>query len=636
MNLECAKDSETVARFESETAAVSRIDHPNVVKIIEIGKTDDGRPWFTMPYMNGQSLGELLREQKMLPITDSISLFTQVCDGLKAAHDAHIIHRDIKPANLITLLDRKVILIDFGIAKLISRAGDPTMPNTSTGSVFGTPTYMSPEQCTDSTKLDHRSDIYSVGCLMYEVLTGSPPFTGNSPFEIMRQHFDALPKPLSLRNEDIRLVQRLDQIIVKALKPDPDQRYQSIAELSFDLKATALVASKKSRLASAVKLKGEDIYRAISNRLGPNKRLIITSLAVASVFGLLLIVSNIFLAPYMATYMTTREPEGAPTEIIWQRVDPSPLRTPEKFEKRENQLNVECRKEKLQSSTNSPITPEFFMISKDTADLFFKNQRYKEASSYYNEAAFVGNELIQKGIETQISDMASTCLCAAFCALKLEDYRRAKTFCDSGLVLAKRSNLRPDDQAFFYGIRATSCSILRNDQYLNFERRREAEQLATADSAVFLGYLDKPAFRPENSYDIAPLISEIGDYYFTTGDFVRANQAYAKAISAWDTLDRGKYNQSVCNVRLGLIARKQQKFSEAVELFKNAASEFEKDGHTLARINTLFYLANTYWKMKDSAKDLYSMVQYSSSGFSTRLEAANRWKELKVAKKISP
>jgi serine/threonine protein kinase len=443
LNFACLVDLETVERFKRETHSTSKIDHINVIRILFQGTAQDGRPFFLMPLLDGQSLSGLMRQRHKLPIMESLEIFIDICAGLEAAHKVNVIHRDIKPANIMILpgttpdaeirggipsftrtLDQavtnklhKVVLVDFGIAKVLPESGDPTMKQTTTGNIFGTPLYMSPEQCLGK-RIDNRSDIYAMGCLMYEILTGSPPFVGAQNLATMNMHITAPPPRLtSLPGESSRMVEQLNSIILRALQKDPAQRYQSITEMQTDLEAAKECLQEPVHMAAISNLKSALWLRiaSFSQALFQESRRHVVPISLCTV----ILVIGIAMMPYVVA----RDPTGSLTEIAWENVEPLPARTPEVFAAKKKQIfglyNQEARS--TQTPKGIPITPDAFTIMKDAGDLFFKNQKYKEALNLYKGAIDVGNFLVLKDIETQASNMGSACLSAAFCSLKLRD-----------------------------------------------------------------------------------------------------------------------------------------------------------------------------------------------------------------------
>jgi serine/threonine protein kinase len=228
-----ATDQKIVDRFFNEAKAVNIIGHDNVLKILDLNVTDDNRHYFVMEYLAGRSLQSLVRPNEPLPLEVTGPMLLQICAALQAAHDKRIIHRDLKPDNvyLITLNGRKnfVKVVDFGIAKLSDTSGNST-GKTQTGMVMGTPAYMSPEQGSGETnKIDARSDIYSLGVMMYQMATGKLPFPGSNFGEVLMGHLQRPPPPP--RAIVPAIPEEYEQIILKALAKQQDDRFQSMNEL---------------------------------------------------------------------------------------------------------------------------------------------------------------------------------------------------------------------------------------------------------------------------------------------------------------------------------------------------------------------------------------------------------------------
>ena len=173
-------DPSMFQRFQYEAKAASNLNHPNVVGIHDFGITDGGTAYLVMDYLEGEDLSSILERESLLPEAQAREIFRQACAGLDHAHSKGVIHRDLKPSNLFLCPEDGgnflVKLVDFGIAKITDNTSEKSQNLTRTGEVFGSPLYMSPEQCSGK-PLDPRSDLYSFGCLMYEVLTGRRPFT---------------------------------------------------------------------------------------------------------------------------------------------------------------------------------------------------------------------------------------------------------------------------------------------------------------------------------------------------------------------------------------------------------------------------------------------------------------------------
>src|SRR5207245_2273303 len=221
-----AGDDSFVARFRREAQAAAALNHPNVVSVFDTG-SDDGKQFIVMEYVRGRTLSQVIHEESPLPPERAVEVGQAVAQGLAFAHRAGIIHRDVKPGNIMLAPGGSVKVMDFGIARATSR--DDV---TRTATVLGTATYFSPEQA-QGHPIDPRSDIYSLGCVMYEMLTGRPPFTAETPVAVAMHHVKSAAPPPSRLNPSVP--EDLDAIVMKCLAKDPDARYQTADELSEDL-----------------------------------------------------------------------------------------------------------------------------------------------------------------------------------------------------------------------------------------------------------------------------------------------------------------------------------------------------------------------------------------------------------------
>jgi TolB-like protein/predicted Ser/Thr protein kinase len=229
-----ASDKDLRERFTREAQAAAKLDHPNIVPVHEVGEYQ-GRPYFAMAHIEGRSLREVIKDGK-LDTNDAIGLTMQICEGLHKAHDAGVVHRDIKPSNIIIDNDGRARLVDFGLAMV---AGEDKL--TKTGSTLGTVGYMSPEQV-EGKKVDHRSDIFSVGVILYEMLTGRRPFEGDNDAAIVKAITDSTPEPVARFKSGV--TGELQQIIDKALFKDPSVRYQHADGMLADLKRLQIKTPK--------------------------------------------------------------------------------------------------------------------------------------------------------------------------------------------------------------------------------------------------------------------------------------------------------------------------------------------------------------------------------------------------------
>ncbi len=230
-----------VRRFQHEAKTMSRLRHPNILDALDFGFFD-GLPYLVMNLVEGSSLSELLKETRTLSLRQFFDISLQICSGLSHAHTQGIVHRDLKPANIMIIPEQsgdKVMIVDFGLAKFTSAENEGADRITQTGDCMGSPLYMSPEQCTSS-PVDHRTDIYSLGCLFYECLTGNPPIRGNSILEVMQGHLSGAPAAFP---PSTNVPHDLQELIYGMLAKDPQDRPQSLSQIHSKLKVAQTHAS---------------------------------------------------------------------------------------------------------------------------------------------------------------------------------------------------------------------------------------------------------------------------------------------------------------------------------------------------------------------------------------------------------
>jgi serine/threonine protein kinase len=217
----------SLERFQREVRLAAQLRHPNIVPVLGTGDAD-GLPYYTMPYIEGESLRDRLQRAGQLPIGEALRIASEVARALDYAHGQDIVHRDIKPENV--LLQRgQAIVADFGICRAIAHAAD-TDPITLAGMAVGTPQYMSPEQAAGETAIDGRSDVYSLGCVLYEMLVGEPPFTGRTAQAVIAKRFaGAVP---SIRVVRSAVPADVERAVLKSLALAPADRFQTAAQFA--------------------------------------------------------------------------------------------------------------------------------------------------------------------------------------------------------------------------------------------------------------------------------------------------------------------------------------------------------------------------------------------------------------------
>jgi len=229
-------DEKNVKRFKKEAEALAALEHPNIIHVRHYGLTENGQPYMVLDYVEGTSMSQLIQSRGPIPVAFAIQFFIQIADALSHAHERGVWHQDLKPNNIMICQSGLAIpyikLIDFGIAKIINGEATPA-GLTDTGDILGSPAYMSPEQASGG-KVDERTDIYSLGCVMFEALTGTQPFSGTTALEVIAHQINT--KAPSIEDRALsEFPQSLVRIVAKTLEKNADRRYQSMAELREEL-----------------------------------------------------------------------------------------------------------------------------------------------------------------------------------------------------------------------------------------------------------------------------------------------------------------------------------------------------------------------------------------------------------------
>lgn len=246
-----ALDERNIIRFEREAQAISRLEHPNIAMVYDFGITERQRPFMVMEFIEGRSLDDFIVKEGAMPLRRAMEILIQISDGIAHAHESGVIHRDIKPSNVLLkqMPSRPAVpkVLDFGCAKLVDaeKSTQQSRSLTQVGMSFGSPPYMSPEQVRGKI-LDQRSDIYSFGCLMYELVTGMLPFDDPNVVEIMFMHIEQDLEPLRSKRPDLKFPEEMERVVAKAMEKEAENRYQSMRQLTADLERLAAILQASS------------------------------------------------------------------------------------------------------------------------------------------------------------------------------------------------------------------------------------------------------------------------------------------------------------------------------------------------------------------------------------------------------
>lgn len=231
-----AGDKQIRGRFQREAAILKRLEGAHICPILElgevpVGETGESLLYMALPKLEGPTFEQVLRTERPIEVARALDVMLEICAALRTAHSQGVIHRDLKPANVILESGKKAVVVDFGMSKIVTGGGMGTTNLTTHNMVFGTPEYMSPEQARGD-ELDARCDVYAAGIMLYEILTGAPPFTGSSPLNVLTEHLTGVIELPSKRAEAGRVTPALESVVMHALARDRDERYPSASALS--------------------------------------------------------------------------------------------------------------------------------------------------------------------------------------------------------------------------------------------------------------------------------------------------------------------------------------------------------------------------------------------------------------------
>jgi serine/threonine protein kinase len=583
-----------IRRFQREAKIAARIDHRNCLGLLDFG-IDNDRPYLVMPFVDGRTLSAFIKQEHSVAPLTAVELFIQICEGLDAAHRMGVVHRDIKPSNIVLLespVGITVKILDFGIAKLREPDAQSGATMTTTGELLGSPRYMSPEQC-EGHPADERSDIYSLGILMYETLTGEPPFRDENVFAIIEKHRKEDPAPLFLSGMDNKLAKQLEAIVFKCLAKDPADRYQAISQLQIDLNIV-------SRQLQGLPAKGISI---VPSKLARSKRIIAPNwnIGVVAVI-LLLVLSSTVPILYTPLFHTLPDDER---NITFTPPDVLPVLN-------ESEINSKDELYKLAASnaknTYGKDSSELVDLYIHAGDFFFKHQQYDYAMKYFNSAA----ALLQRNNLGSPYSIAELRLKQARCCIQLK--------VDMGPLMQP---VLSAINTFKLGAKTDpSCAVsLIESQCLlariflvnaAADRTDPTRWLKEAELGYKRVLFEYAVFKNQQHHQsLIPYLIETGDYFYDSAKSVhddehktfliaKASEAYRDAFDECDGLeDYRPIKISVLN-KLGMIYALGGELEDAKKYYLEALDFLSLPGASKSdQVKVLYNLSDLYFSLHD-------------------------------------
>lgn len=606
--------NQSMQRFRQEAHSASSISHPNVVAIHNYGETETGQPFLIMDLVKGKSLSSVIKREKRLQVDRALNIFVQLASALSHAHQKGIIHRDLKPSNvLLTELDGEndiVKIVDFGIAKLLPHEGRDAVSLTQTGDVFGSPLYMSPEQCKGE-KLDHRADIYSMGCLMYESIAGSPPHAGANMLEVLYRHLNEVPKSFKDLKLGIDAPQKLEAIIFKCLAKDPTLRYQSMQVLQEDLKQ--LLTARKSSLLAHLGTK----WNLFMLRQRPRKRSEFVTLGALAITLIAFIGTGAYL---VSLYTFADESPIFKQSINWHEKEILPPQKigPSATEMYERSLEITADALKSDNKSNDLKILENLL---PVANQMVEKHRWDDALKLHAAAL-------------QISSRCNGPYSIPTVRIRIElgiDYFKTKDYSFSLreflLVLKGIREIRLDEQTDHvaiseYYVAESLHQLHRYEQavgiYKNLLRHLDGEDLEwTGFSQSDIDRYRRTGQFFKKTEDYAILISHFGDILAEQKQPAEAEKIYFEAAKRWKEL-RSYDNEGIAYLRAAEVQAAQNKnanqtFEEAINVFKT------QNSMVLAAVAAKQY-ADYLWKNGQIISSVNWKIDYSRMLAKTKQE----------------
>lgn len=571
-----ADHGSAVIRFKQEAIAVNQLKHNNIVGIqhFDITADESGTPFIVMDLLDGRSLSDVIAQSAALPVDHVLNIFEQACSALAHAHSRGIVHRDLKPSNLMLVKEDGqedvVKIVDFGIAKMLPQEGQERLALTQTGEIFGSPLYMSPEQCTGQ-PLDARSDIYSMGCILYEALSGEPPFRGSNVFETINKHCTELPSSLASKFPRMPQVKALDGMILRAMAKEPAQRYSSMQELLDELQAIKRGQGKGLFAQIA------QTWHALSIKThAGTRRLPLKSMLAA---GILL--AGLGAATTYVVQLRSAEPKMPPHSWGNFRAVLKPL-SPE--EDRWKEIKVKRILEVIrQNVVRGRIDPEKELRGRSgAASWFVKTRRYNDAMAEYD--IILNSPRLKPFVShLPLPDLGDLQLNIGDCFYGMQDYTSAVTWYEKAAESWKlTTDFNGDDEVF------SLSAVKLADAYGHISQPQKALNLLRNDSSIRL----MQRLGPLNN---ALCFSKRGELETNLGYLKEADADYEIAVQNWLKIAQ-KEDLAFAYYQQALVKEKLHNLTDAESVLKKAASLFKDLGKTKEYASTLMALARVHYQ----------------------------------------
>lgn len=567
----------SLQRFQVEAQAASSLSHPNLIVTHDFGITEDGRPYLVMELLDGKSLSEILKEETRLPVDRAVPIFIQISDALSHAHGKGVLHRDLKPSNVLISTTGNGIdfvrLLDFGIAKMLPQEGAESMGLTQTGEVFGSPNYMSPEQC-QGMKVDARADVYSMGCLMYEILTGQPPLVGDNIMDTLLKQMNDPPASFRSVDPNLNIPQQMELIVFKALAKDPNDRYASAQALGEALRAF-------QQNVTVLLLKHiQDRWQMVKFKIRPFKKREKKMLIVTAVVSVLFVAAA---GKLLSSYFEINVPTVSSANKIFM---------PEVAQKPSTRLDQDAlfksdlhhQEKMLKENPNSPAYEEYTRSLEGMAEAYSNNGHLKEAATCYSNLVELLN--LNDGKASKPAKMITEKL--ADCLFKLGQYKDAEKLYAELLSHVDSTGEEKRSDTNDLRLKYATC-LFAQGQYTDaqpeFERAfrafGEANQSENPDYAITCARL-ADCYRQEGLWGRAVV------------QYEHASQAYQNLLQneSYSTNNKNLVRSALVDYYRAYCLLKLDKLDDAAKVYKSAIPQLKKLAGPIQELAVVAMLQN--------------------------------------------
>ena len=579
---------DVVNRFKQEASASRLLSHPNIVAVLDFG-ADRSQPYLVMEFIDGVSASDWVEEQGKLPLAQAVSIMLQACAGIQHAHSRSVVHRDLKPSNLMITFDNEkreqVKVVDFGLAKAFRDESASASKLTKTGDICGSPSYMSPEQCR-GIKLDYRTDLFSLGCVFYELINGKPPFYGEDPIEVILRQIEETPQEVQLADVDSNVASKANAVLFRAMAKDREQRYQSIEELQTDI---GKIFSKKESIweSPLLKLKVAKLkFLGRSDRL-PSKKVLAIAVPVA------VIISSVIPLFLLLAPKATKDAFNGP--ITWQVTQPkaSQEKPPERIKFTEFLVS---RLEEGAGRDSQPVVNAL----QERIEYFKRTMQYEQEESDLEKLL-----RIRKKIDGPTSVPTATAMLElANCLYDQGKYSHARPGYQAAIPIFERTFAKDFEDLAPPLTRSASIDLL----FGNVDQATQEYKKALAIMR---------AHNKTDSRDFAIATSGMAEACKRQGQYDQAAELFEQGAKLWSKFSGvEKQNIIACYVGRGDAVAKMNRWGDAEESYANAINALHAGGESdPARATSIFErLANSQWRSGKIMESIGTKLNSRKSG----------------------